>query len=385
MTGKLRHIAAVLIGVMTGWSVIGMLAVSAAPGQLAIAYNVDPAPPVVGLPVSVTATVSAVGGPLSVALVDVFPVTATADGTGQTVTATVTAGANGQPATYTGILTFPAPGIWHISAPNWQGAQGNDLAVTVSDITLDGVPRCHANDTDYASQWDAAVGNRYGTVTVTKRSAGACVLSAYPDIQIEDGQEHLVVSRSDTTGGQDAGGDTVITPGQQAQFVARWVNLCPQATQGASYNLRVFLSGDANDSFTVPASAPPCLGETQPSLLTEQPFTLQGDAIQTLRDYFMAINNRQYDAAYALFGTAMRQQNPSQSAFAAGFALTTRDDLHVIAASPNDGQTVVAILLTARQRDGAFWYFHGTYTIGMEDGARKILAANIMQGWVRAR
>jgi hypothetical protein len=379
MVGWMRHIAAGLAFAMLSVLLLGAQSVAAAPGQLTLAYSVDPAQPVVGLPVAVTATVSAVGGPLTVALVHAFPVTATADGTGQTITATVTAGANGQPATYAGALTFPAPGTWHISSPNWQGAPGNDLAVTVGDLSLAGLPACHAADLASTVRWEPALGNRYGFVTVTNQGTQTCALPAYPNIQAEDGQGNVVVPRSETGPGADAGGDTAILPGQQAQIVARWVNLCPQAASGASFNLRVFPSADPNDSFTVAATAPPCLGDTEPSHLSEQPVALQGDAVQVLRDYFTAINNRQYDAAYAFFGAAMRQQNPSPDAFAAGFGITLSDDLHVIAASPNDNQTVIAVHLTAHQRDGARWNFHGTYTIGPENGALKILAASIAQ------
>jgi hypothetical protein len=379
MARWMRHIAAALTSALLSLLLLGSLSVAAAPGQLAIAYNVDPAQPVVGLPVTVTATISAAGGPLNVALVRLFPVTATADGTGQTITVTVTAGANGQPATYAGTLTFPAPGTWHLTSPNWHGAPGNDLAVTVGDLSLAGLPACHAVDLAATVRWEPALGNRYGFVTVANQGMGACVLPVYPNIQIEDVEGNRVVPRSDTVPGADAGGDTALVPGQQVQIVARWVNLCPQAAPGASFSLRTSLSDDPNDSFTVPAGAPPCLGDTEPSLLSEQAVALQGDAVQILRDYIAAINNRQYDAAYARFGAAMRQQNLSPDAFAAGFGLTLSDDLHVIAASPNDGQTVIAVHLTAHQRDGARWNFHGTYTVGPEDGVLKILAATIAQ------
>jgi hypothetical protein len=276
-------------------------------------------------------------------------------------------------------LTLSLLGMLTVSAASGQDVSGNDLATVVGDPTLGGSLACRAADLYASVQWEAGLGNRYGVVTVTNSSGGPCILPAYPNIQIEDGQGNLLVPRSGTAGGTDAGGDTVIAPGQQALMVARWVNLCPQAAQSASFNLRVFLSADPNDSFTVIASAPPCLGDTQPSHLTAQPFALRGDGVQKVRDYFTAINYRQYDKAYALFGAAMRQQNPSQDDFASGFRLTVSDDLHVIAASANDNQTVVAIQLIAHQRDGARWNFHGTYTIGPEDGALKILAANIVQ------
>jgi hypothetical protein len=253
------------------------------------------------------------------------------------------------------------------------------LAVAYSVDSLAGLPACHAADFAATVQWDPALGNRYGFVTVTDQGAAACALPAYPNVQIEDAQGNLVVPRSEMGPGTDAGGDIAILPGQQAQIVARWVNLCPQAAPGASFSLRVFPSADPSDSFTVPATIPPCLGDTEPSHLSEQPVALQGDAVQVLRDYFTAINNRQYNAAYAFFGAAMRQQNPAPDAFAAGFGLTLSDDLHVIAASPDDNQTVVSIHLTAHQRDGARWNFHGAYTIGPEDGTLKILAASIAQ------
>src|SRR5215472_6671834 len=154
MTGWLWKIAAVLIGAMPGLVLLTAVTVSAAPGQLAIAYGVDPAQPVVGLPVTVTASVSAIGGPLNVALVHLFPVTATMDGTRQTITATVTAAPNGPPTTYIGTLTFPAPGTWHITSPNWQAAPGNDFVVSVGDLSLGGVAACHAADLASAAQWE---------------------------------------------------------------------------------------------------------------------------------------------------------------------------------------------------------------------------------------
>jgi hypothetical protein len=377
MTRLVRLIVTLILGLVIGLPLLGASAVSAAPGQLAISYGVDPETLVAGLPVTVTAQVSAVSGPLNVALVSAFPVSATADGTGQTITATFAVIPNGPPALYFGTLTFPASGTWHISSPNFQGAPGNDRTVAVSDDSLDGLPACHAADLAATVQWDAGAGNRFATISMTNQGGAPCVLPAGPDIQAEDAQGNIVIPRNQTARGTTIGLGLLVMAGQQTQFVARWVNLCPQAAQGASLNLRVFLSADESESFTVPASAPPCLGATQPSLISEQPVALQGDAVAVLRSYIGAINNREYDAAYALFGAAMRQQNPSPDAFAAGFNLTVSDDLQVIAASPNDSQTVVTIRLIAHQRDGALWYFHGTYTVGLEDGTLKILAANL--------
>ena len=121
---------------------------------------------------------------------------------------------------------------------------------------------------------------------------------------------------------------------------------------------------------------PPCLGDTQPSHLGQQPFTVRGDAAQVVRDYYMAINNRTYAQAYALFGAQMRQ-NQSAADFASGFATTQQDDMHIQVIAQRGDQSTITITLTARATNGAIQRYTGSYTVGPENGALKIVAASI--------
>ena len=220
------------------------------------------------------------------------------------------------------------------------------------------------------------LGSRIGTVTVTNNGSGACSLVAYPMVGIVDAQGQPMPTDTDAfTDASDAGGAIVLQPGQQAATDVRWSNHCPQATASDAFSLRVTLPG-GDGSFAVPASVPPCLGDTQPSHLGQQPFTLRGDAAQVVRDYYMAINNRTYPQAYALFGAQM-QQNQSAADFAAGFAMTQQDDLHIRAITQSGDQSVITITLTARETNGAAQRYTGSYTIGPENGALKIVAASI--------
>lgn len=239
-----------------------------------------------------------------------------------------------------------------------------------------GMPTCRAADLSADAQWQGAVGSRIGTVTVTNTGTGACLLPAYPAVRIENARGQIAPTDNTTvTDANDAGDDIALQPGQQAAADVRWSNECPQATASDLFRLRITLP-DSNGALTVPTSVPPCLGDTQPSHLSQQPFTLRGDAARVVRDYFMAINRHDYRAAYALFGAEM-QQNQSYDDFATGFAMTREDDVHIRAISQNGGQSVITITLNARETNGAMQRYTGTYTVGSENGALKIVAASI--------
>jgi hypothetical protein len=347
-----------------------------APGQLAVAYRLDPAQPVAGQPTAITATISAVGGPLTIALVRSFSINAVSDASGLTISAAAVALSAGPGGSYTAALTFPSAGLWHIATESFQNAQGNAFDVVVADAPPPDPPTCRAADLGADAQWQGAAGSRIGTMTVTNNGTGACSLIAYPAVDIVDTQGQLVPTATGAfTDATDAGGALVLQPGQQAASDVRWSNRCPQANASDTFSLRVTLPGN-DGSFAVPASVPPCLGDTQPSHLGQQPFTLRGDAAQVVRDYYMAINNRTYPQAYALFGAQM-QQNQSADDFAAGFATTQQDDLHIRAITRSGDQSVIAIALMARETNGAAQRYTGSYTIGPENGTLKIIVASI--------
>lgn len=347
------------------------------PGQINIAFTTDPVQPIVGQPATISARVFAVGGPLTIALVRTFSISAVSDADGTVISAAATALPNGPGGRYSASMTFPAAGIWHIATDNFKGAPGNTFDVTVIDAPSSDLPACRAADLSADAQWQGAVGSRIGTVTVTNNGPGACLLPAYPVAQIENAQGQIAPTDNTTfTDANDAGGDIVLQPGQQAATDVRWSNQCPQAAANDMFLLRVILP-DSNGSLTVPTSVPPCLGDTQPSHLSQQPFTLRGDAAQVVRDYYMAINRHDYRAAYALFGVAM-QQNQSYDDFATGFAMTQQDDLHIRTITQSGDQSVITITLDARETNGDTQRYTGAYTVGPEDGALRIVAASIV-------
>ncbi len=345
-------------------------------GQINIAFSTDPAQPIVGQPATITIRVFAVGGPLTIALVGSFSISAVSDASGAVLSAVATALPNGPGGSYRASMTFPTAGTWHLATDNFKGAPGNTADVTVVGAPSADLPGCHAADLHADAQWQGAAGSRIGTITVTNNGADACLLAAYPAVRIENMQGQIAPTDNATvTDGTDVGGDIALQPGQQAAADVRWSNQCPQAAATDTFLLRVTLP-ESDGSFTVPTSVPPCLGDTQPSHLSQQPFTLRGDAAQVVRDYYLAINRHDYRAAYALFGAPMRQ-NQSYDDFTAGFATTQEDDLHIRAIAPNGSQSVVTIALSTRARSGDTRRYAGTYTVGPENGALRIVAANI--------
>lgn len=345
-------------------------------GQINIAFTTDPAQPVVGQPATITIRVFAVGGPLTIALVGSFSISAVSSASGTVLSAAATALPNGPGGSYSASMTFPSAGVWHLATDNFKSAPGNDFDVTVVGAPSSDVPACRAADLSADAQWQGAAGSRIGTITVTNNGASACLLAAYPAVRIENTQGRIApTDNASFTDASDVGGDIVLQPGQQGVADVRWSNRCPQAAANDTFLLRVTLP-NGNGSFTVPTSVPPCLGDTQSSHLSQQPFTLRGDAAQVVRDYYMAINRHDYRAAYALFSAGMRQ-NQSYEDFAAGFAMTQEDDLHIRAIAQNGSQSVITIALSTRARTGDTRRYTGTYTVGSENGARRIVAANI--------
>ena len=377
MKQSIRAAIAVLVmmSVLTIGIVPGAAAPPGMPGHLNLAYTVDPAQPVVGQTATVRIRIFAVGGPLNLALVASFSLSAVSD-SGQALSAAASALPNGPGGTYAATLTFPAAGVWHLSTTNFANAPGNAFDVTVLDAPASGVPACHAADLGTDIQWQGALGSRIGTLTLINNGAAPCLLAGYPAMRIEDEQGQTVPAANNAFApGDDSGGDLLLQPGQQAKADVRWVNRCPQATASDTFRLRVSLDGDS-DSFTVVASPPPCFGDTRPSGFDQRSFELIGDGVRVVRDYYAAINRRDYRAAYALFGAQM-QQNQSYSDFAAGFATTQRDDLHISALRQTTDGSVVTITLTARLTDGTTQHYTGAYTVGQENGASKIVAASI--------
>ncbi|KDN75039.1 hypothetical protein DF19_26125 [Streptomyces olindensis] len=79
-------------------------------------------------------------------------------------------------------------------------------------------------------------------------------------------------------------------------------------------------------------------------------------ASSVVREYFAAINARDYRRAWDLGG---KNLSGSYEAFVDGFATTAHDTVHILR---TDGDTV-SITLEATQTDGTLRLFEGTYTV----------------------
>jgi hypothetical protein len=97
---------------------------------------------------------------------------------------------------------------------------------------------------------------------------------------------------------------------------------------------------------------------------------------QLVRRYYDAIQARDYDAAYSLWGQSGQASGKSRAAFSAGFAQTAQvratvsDSIRVEGAAGSQYATV-PVVVDAVLRSGATQHFEGAYTLrrAMVDGA----------------
>ncbi len=101
-------------------------------------------------------------------------------------------------------------------------------------------------------------------------------------------------------------------------------------------------------------------------------------ASTVVQRYYRDINQKDYRAAYQLWGTNYQQNNP-YAQFSQGFASTQYDDLNIENVTLlADGTYQVNVTITAKQKDGTTNNFTGSYTVGQEYGSLKLLTANIL-------
>jgi hypothetical protein len=97
---------------------------------------------------------------------------------------------------------------------------------------------------------------------------------------------------------------------------------------------------------------------------------------QVIIRYYEAINARDYDSAYALWGQSGKASGQSRSEFAAGFgqtanvSVTVGDSVRIEGAAGSQYATV-PVVVDAVLRDGAKQHFEGNYIVrrSMVDGA----------------
>lgn len=100
------------------------------------------------------------------------------------------------------------------------------------------------------------------------------------------------------------------------------------------------------------------------------------DAIAVVRDYYAAINGRNFDRAYALWSDAGRASGQSPQQFADGFDNTSGVSVEIMAPSRVDAAAgsrfiEVPVAFTATEQDGRERRFVGAYTLrrAVVDGA----------------
>lgn len=121
----------------------------------------------------------------------------------------------------------------------------------------------------------------------------------------------------------------------------------------------------AKDTGKPPSSAVTRPGQSVPQTTTPPATTTSATSLpeSVVRAYFDAINAKDYQRAWALGGKNVGQ---SYEEFAAGFAMTDRDELAVLSVQGD----VVTAELTATHTDGTVRKFRGTYTVAGDAIAR---------------
>lgn len=95
--------------------------------------------------------------------------------------------------------------------------------------------------------------------------------------------------------------------------------------------------------------------------------------------YFHAINQQDYAMAYSDLGANLQQLQTSSN-FASGYADTVLDTVTIGKVTPQAGNEVAVTLhLDAKQSDGSTRSYDGTYVVGIESNALKIVDATVTE------
>ena len=99
-----------------------------------------------------------------------------------------------------------------------------------------------------------------------------------------------------------------------------------------------------------------------------------------VQQYYDDINMRDYHAAYNLWGRDPQHPPPTYDQFASGYANTQHDDITFGTITPNaDGTVTVDLTIVATETTSAgtqMSTFQGSYIVGRQDGAWKLLRSN---------
>jgi len=149
-----------------------------------------------------------------------------------------------------------------------------DASVAVVKLTVVVPPLCTIRDLAFTTgDWDAGMGNRYGSLIATNTSDTTCVVGGTPRLTVViKGVKTPIVSTGEGTALPDA---IVLKPIEAAVAPIRLANWCP--ANDAPLTISVMVPGDNASTTLSPTtiwSTPPCLGAGEPPLFTVQGFQL---------------------------------------------------------------------------------------------------------------
>jgi hypothetical protein len=131
-----------------------------------------------------------------------------------------------------------------------------------------------------------------------------------------------------------------------------------------------------------PALLKALIGDKGRPATTTSPAQMQtprDHARSLIQQYYAAINRQDYRAAYNLWG-ADYQRATSYASFAAGYSHTSHDDVSITRLTPVGDGTISAAITILAHEIGAGGpvtnTYAGTYVIGQEHGAWKLLSGN---------
>ncbi|MGN6359704.1 MAG: DUF4232 domain-containing protein [Thermomicrobiales bacterium] len=253
------------------------------------------------------------------------------------------------------------------------------------------VAPCRAANLSGSVFWQGAAGSLAGGMFVYNNGAAPCALGGQPTVQLLDQNGDPLQVNTNTDGPSAPVATIGIARGQRARLPLRWSNGCGARTAAASVLVTLAGGGQVSAPILDPqgqpvsGGAPPCNGPGYPSNLSIGAFQItepEEVAVNVVLAYYGAINAHDYQAAYDLLGQQLQATQPYDT-FAAGYATTQHVQIFALgqAASGGDPYPVhVHVRLTARQTDGTVQHYHGVYNVGWENGALKLVGADIVSG-----
>jgi len=252
----------------------------------------------------------------------------------------------------------------------WQyGRQDSTIVPAVTSVQYQ-LRACRAADLRASTFFQGATRAMAGDVTVTNRSASACVISGRPHIQLQNAQGRILPTVYYAGSGDGQGApvrSTELVPHAQASALVVWQNWCGHSAPVTA--LLVTLPG-SGDHFMVREGEPGtarCDVPQQPSTLSVAPFQPAPTiASQTIRQYYAEINQRRYRAAYRYLAAGGRAPFP---AFSRGYQRTTHVTLQRLAIPDytihRSGAefTCAGIQFQAHERSGSAVEYGGWYLV----------------------